>query len=105
MAYISFSLSCSEGSKMAESSPMLVNLGYPVFQFLPEKQIAFDPRLRQEIESIDRLMVAADAIDASEPLNQPHGVPVEVVIDDLVTVLKVETFGEHVGGDDCSNSG
>ncbi len=39
------------------------------------------------------------AIDAADALHQPHRVPVQVVVDDAGRVLKVQAFGQHVGGD------
>ena len=44
-------------------------------------------------------MLGTNAVDAPEALDQPHRVPVQVVVDDVVTVLQVEPLGEHVGGD------
>ena len=38
------------------------------------------------------------AIDAADALHQPHRVPVQVVVDQAGGVLKVQAFGQHVGG-------
>ena len=44
-------------------------------------------------------MFGADAVDAAKTLDETHGVPVQVVVDDVVAVLQVEALGEDVGGD------
>ena len=60
-----------------------------VMQFVFEAEILVEAGFRQEIETMHDIVVAADAINAPEPLNQPDRIPVEVVIDDIVAVLKV----------------
>src|SRR5215210_4420805 len=68
-------------------------------QFLLQAQIALNARLWQEVEPINHIVVASDPIYASEPLNQPHRIPMKVIVDDLVAILQVQTFGEYVSGD------
>ena len=41
----------------------------------------------------------ADAVDAAEALDDAHRVPVDVVVDEVVAVLKVLAFGDAVGAD------
>ena len=43
---------------------------------------------------------AADAIDAAEALDDADGIPVDVVVDEAVAVLKVLALGDAVGGDE-----
>ncbi len=42
----------------------------------------------------------ADAVDAAEPLDDPDRVPVDVVVDEVVAVLKVLALGDAVGADE-----
>ncbi len=42
-------------------------------------------------------MSATDAVDAAVALHQAHGVPGEVVIDDVPALLQVHAFCKHVG--------
>ena len=44
-------------------------------------------------------MLGANAVDASEPLNQAHRIPMKVMVDYLVAILKVEAFGKNISGD------
>ena len=37
-------------------------------------------------------------VHTADPLHQPDGIPVQVIVDQPGGVLKVQTFGEHVGG-------
>src|SRR6185312_4850121 len=62
--------------------------------------MAVDARFGKEVKAIHYVMFAADTVNAAKSLNQPHWVPMQVVVNDLVTVLKVQAFGEHVGRDD-----
>ena len=44
------------------------------------------------------VIFAADTVNSPKPLNDTHGVPMDVIIDKIVTVLQVLTFGNTVGG-------
>ena len=48
---------------------------------------------------MDGVVRAADAVDAPEPLDDPHGVPVDVVVDHVVAVLEVLAFRNAVRRD------
>ena len=50
-------------------------------------------------------MFAADAVDPAKALNQPHRVPVDVVVDHGVAVLQVLPLGNAVGGDEQVDPG
>jgi hypothetical protein len=54
-------------------------------------------RLGQEVVAVNLLVAGADAVYATEALNEPHRVPMQVVVDDLVAVLQIQTLGENVG--------
>ena len=42
---------------------------------------------------------ASDTVNSSEPLDNAHRVPMNVIVDEVVAVLQVLTFGNTVGGD------
>jgi hypothetical protein len=41
---------------------------------------------------------ASDSVDAAEPLDDADGVPVDIVIDQVIAVLKILAFGNAVRG-------
>lgn len=43
-------------------------------------------------------MIAPDAVDSPETLNQAHRIPMEIVVDDLVAILKIQAFRQNVRG-------
>jgi hypothetical protein len=44
-------------------------------------------------------VLGADAVHTADALDETDGVPVQVVVDDVVGVLKIEALAEDVGGD------
>ena len=52
-----------------------------------------------EVDELDALVGRADAVDAAETLDDPHGIPMDVVVDDGVAVLEILAFADAVGGD------
>ena len=71
-----------------------------IAEFLPQPQILFDAGFGEKVESVDCLMVASDAVDSSESLDDPHRVPVEIVVDDFVPILQVQAFRQNIGSDE-----
>lgn len=55
--------------------------------------------------TIHAVEIAAYSVNAPEPLDQTNRIPVQVIVDDLVAVLKIQTFRENVGCDDRSEFG
>ena len=53
-----------------------------------------------EVDELDRVVARADAVDAAEALDDADRVPVDVVVDEQVAVLKVLAFADAVGGDE-----
>lgn len=45
-------------------------------------------------------MFRTDAINATVALDQPHGIPWQVVVDDMARLLEVDALGQHVGCDE-----
>ena len=54
--------------------------------------------IRPEVDQLDTVIFTADTVDSPEPLNDADRVPVDVVVDEIVAVLQVLTFGNTVGG-------
>ena len=67
----------------------VVNLLDAVMELVFEAEILVEAGFGQEIETMHDIVVAADAVNAPESLNESDRIPVEVVVDDVVTVLKV----------------
>lgn len=74
-----------------------------------EGHAGFDPVLEVDVlveifggPEIDELHGAAgavDTVDAAEALDDAHGIPVDVVIDEIVAILQVLAFADAVSGD------
>ena len=58
---------------------------------------------RPEVDQLDGCVDAADTVNAAEALDDAHGIPVDVVVDEVIAVLKVLAFGDAVGGDEQVN--
>ena len=54
--------------------------------------------IRPEVDELDMVIFAADTVNSPETLNDADRVPVNVVVDEIVAVLQVLTFGNTVGG-------
>jgi hypothetical protein len=54
----------------------------------------------QKVDELDCLVLAADAVDTAEALDDAHRVPVDVVVHQQVAVLQVLALGDAVGGDE-----
>ena len=53
-----------------------------------------------EVDELDGVTGAANAVNASEALDDADGVPVDVVVDEVIAVLKILAFGDAVRGDE-----
>ena len=58
---------------------------------------------REKITGVNFSVSSVEAVDAAETLDEADGVPVQVVVYEVGSVLKIETFGEDVGGDEDIN--
>ena len=56
-----------------------------------------------EIDQLDGGVHAADTVNAAKALNDADGIPVDVVIDEEIAVLKVLALGNAIGGDEQIN--
>ena len=58
---------------------------------------------RPEVHQLDGFIHAADTVNAAETLNDADGIPVDVVIDEVIAVLKVLALGNAIRGDEQIN--
>ena len=52
-----------------------------------QSQMPFDTCFRQKVEAVNHIVFAPDTVNPPEPLDEPHGIPVEVVINNFVAIL------------------
>ena len=53
--------------------------------------------IRPEVYELDMVVSAADTVNSPEPLDNADRVPMNVVVDEIVAILQVLTFGNTVG--------
>ena len=58
---------------------------------------------RPKIHQLDGVVHAADTVNATEALDDADGIPVDVVIDEVITILKVLALGNAIRGDEQIN--
>ena len=58
---------------------------------------------RPEIHQLDGFIHTTDTVNATETLNDADGIPVDVVIDQIIAILKVLPLTNAVGGDEEVN--
>ena len=56
--------------------------------------------VRPKVDQLDTGVFAADTVDPAKPLDDAHRVPVDVIVDEVVTVLQVLALADAVGGDE-----
>ena len=62
-----------------------------------ELDVVVQRQVRPEVDHLDGGIAAADAVDAPEPLDDADGIPVDVVVNQIVAVLQVLPLGDAVG--------
>ena len=68
---------------------------HPLFQ----TEIFLELHVGPEIDELNALVGRADAINPTETLDDAYGVPMDIVVDQPVTVLEVLAFGDAVRRD------
>ena len=68
----------------------------PLFQV----DVLVQLHIRPEVDELDALVGRADTVNAAEALDDAHRIPMDVVVDQPVAVLKVLTLGDAVGGNE-----
>ena len=64
-----------------------------------EIQIFVQLHVRPEVDQLDLRVAGANPVDASEALNDPDRIPMNIVIDEVVAVLEVLAFRNAICGD------
>ena len=59
--------------------------------------------VRPEVNQLNHRVLTTNTVNTTEPLDNADGVPVNVVVDQIVTVLQVLAFGNTVGSDQHIN--
>ena len=75
------------------------------FNFAFQVNVLVQGHIGPEIHQLNYLIAAADTVNSSKPLDNAHGVPVNVVVNQIVAVLKVLALGNTVGGNQNINIG
>lgn len=72
---------------------------HPVLDAFLEVDVVVERHVRPVVHELDAGVLAADTVDTPETLDDANGIPVDVVVDQIVAVLKVLAFGNAVRGD------
>ena len=67
---------------------------YPCFQV----DVLIQVHVRPEVDQLDLGVAAADSVDSAKTLDDPHGVPVNIIVDQIVAVLQVLALRNTVRG-------
>ena len=59
--------------------------------------ILVEIHIRPEVYKLDTVVSAADTVNSPEPLDNANGVPMNVIVDEVVAILQVLTFGNTIG--------
>src|ERR1700676_1813093 len=54
----------------------------------------------EHIVNPEPIEIGANSIDTPSPLDHPGGIPMQIVVDQVATVLKILALREYVGGDE-----
>ena len=65
----------------------------------PEVDVGVDGARRDEVDDGDRLALLAVAVDAADALLDAHGIPGQIVVDEEIAELEVETLAADLGGE------
>ena len=71
---------------------------HPAFHAAFQVDVVVKLDVGPEVHQLDLRVLRPDAVDAAEPLHDAHGVPVNVVVHQVVAVLQVLALGDAVGG-------
>ena len=73
---------------------------HAVFDALLEIDVLVERDVRPVVDELDLRVRRADTVDAAEALDDADRVPVDVVVDQIVAILKVLAFGDAVRADE-----
>ena len=73
------------------------------FDFRFQVDILVQSNIGPEIDKLNHLVFAANTVNTTEALNNADRIPMNIVIDKIVTILEVLTFGDTVGSNQNIN--
>ena len=73
---------------------------HPVLDAFLEVDVLVERDIGPVVDQLDLAVGGSDTVDPAEPLDDPHRIPVDVVVDQEVAVLKVLAFRDAVGADE-----
>ena len=76
---------------------------HAVFNTVLQIQITVNIIRGPEIDAIYGVINRSQAVDAAHSLNNPDRIPVDVVVDDIITILQVLAFAQTVGSNQYVN--
>ena len=59
--------------------------------------ILVEIHIRPEVYKLNTVVSAADTVNSPEPLDDANGVPMNVIVDEVIAILQVLTFGNTIG--------
>ena len=68
-----------------------------------EADVIVQVRRGPEVHQLDGGVQAANTVDATEPLDNADRIPVDVVVNEVIAVLKVLAFADAIRGDEQIN--
>ena len=63
-----------------------------------KRMVVVQRHIRPEIHQLDVLVPTADTVDTAKTLDDSDRIPVDIIVDQIITVLQVLTFGNTVSG-------
>ena len=76
---------------------------HPILDAFLQADIFIERDIGPVVHKLDGGIDGADTVDATESLDDADRVPVDVVIDEVVAVLEVLSFGNAIGGNENVN--
>ncbi len=81
------------------SSGRYIGDHHTVFDPLFQVDVFIERDVRPVVDQLDLAVRRANAVDPAEALDDAHRIPVNVIIDQKIAVLKVLPLGDTVGSD------
>ena len=76
---------------------------HPGFHAAFQVDVLIQIHIRPEVDQLDAAILASNAVNAAKTLDNAHRIPVNIIVDQIITVLQVLTFGNAVGGNQQIN--
>ena len=82
-----------------------VHQRHACFDTILEIDVFIEVLRRPKIYQLDGVVDAADTVNAAKALDDANGIPVDIVVDEVIAVLKILALGNAVRGDEQINLG